>query len=79
MEFPPEIWEIIKSYKKEMEELDSFHAFFASSCNLTTASQFFSLASFSKFAFFGSVNAPSSFRKVLSWCRRAFVFRVSRL
>jgi hypothetical protein len=27
MEFPPEIWEIIKSYKKEMEELDSFHAF----------------------------------------------------
>ena len=27
MEFPREIWEIIKSYKNEMEELDRFHAF----------------------------------------------------
>tara|TARA_B100001245_G_C22551358_1_gene275844 strand:- start:123 stop:251 length:129 start_codon:yes stop_codon:yes gene_type:complete len=27
MQFPEPIWKIIKSYKKEMEELDRFHAF----------------------------------------------------
>ena len=27
MELPPEIWEIILDYKRQMEELDAFHAF----------------------------------------------------